>query len=85
MKRIVEDVSDEGLESFLGENVTLWCERYIYAGKLTGVNDTCVLLQDAHIVYQTGPLSEDGFEDTQKLPSDWYIQTCKIESFGRMA
>ena len=85
MKKIIEEVQGEGLESLLGEHVTLWCECYIYAGKLIGVNETCVLLSEAKIVYETGGLCESGFEDAQSLPSDWYVQTSKIESFGAMS
>lgn len=85
MKRIVETTEGSGLEALLGEKVALWCECYIYADKLIGVNDTCVMLGDAGIVYETGPLSEAGFKDFQPLPSPWYVQTSKIESFGVMS
>lgn len=85
MKKIIEDAEDSGLESLLGEDVTLWCECYIYAGKLVGVNDTYALLKDAKIVYETGPLTSPGFKDAQALPSDWFVQIAKIESFGKMS
>ena len=82
MKKIVEEVEGEGLESLLGENVTLFCLNYIYTGKLTGVNETCVLLTDPSIIYETGALDTDKWEDAQRLPHDWYIQIGSIESFG---
>jgi len=86
MKTIVETNETEGLESLLGEEVTLWCECYIYAGKLIGVNSSFVKLTDAKIVYETGPLTEKGFKDAQPLPGDsWYVQTAKIEAFGKMS
>lgn len=49
MKKLVkvEEIEGEGLLSLLGENVTLFCQIYIYSGKLIGVNDTCVLLENA--------------------------------------
>ena len=81
MKRLVE-VSDEGLEGFMGERVTLWCLNYIYTGKLVGVNDTCVKLSDAAVVYETGQLTDSEWRDAQKLPNDWYVQVSAIESFG---
>ena len=84
MKKYVE-VEGEGLSSLLGEEITVWCEAYIYAGKLMGVNDTFILLHDAKIVYETGPLNQKGFKDAQPLPSQWYVQTAKIESFGKMS
>lgn len=82
MKRLVEEVSGEGLESLLGQNVTLFCSAYIYTGKLVGVNETCVKLSDASIVYETGPLTSGGWSDAQKLPGVWYVQLSSVESFG---
>lgn len=82
MRKIVEDVEGEGLVKLMGERVTLFCANYIYTGKLVGVNDTCVLLSDAAIVYETGPFNDGAWKDAQKLPSSWYVQTSAIESFG---
>ena len=82
MKKIVEQVSGEGLEKLLGERVTLFCMNYIYTGKLIGVNDSCVLLGDAAIVYETGAFSDKAWKDAQPLPNEWYVKTASIESFG---
>ena len=82
MKKIVETVDGEGLEKLMGERVTLFCANYIYTGKLTGVNESCVLLTDAAIVYETGPFEDKQWKDAQKLPAEWYVQTSAIESFG---
>ena len=82
MKKIVEEVTTEGLEKLLGERVTIFCCRYIYTGKLVGVNDDCVLLTDCGIVYETGSLDSNDWTDMQKLPKDWYISKGSIESFG---
>ena len=82
MKKLVEIVDTEGLEKLIGERVTLFCAIYIYTGKLVGVNDSCVLLQDAAIVYETGPLTDGKWKDAQALPGDWYVTTSMIESFG---
>ena len=81
MKKIIDDVND-GLESLLGERVTFWCVNYIYTGKLVGVNDTCVKLEDAGVVYETGPLTDKEWKDMQPLPGPWYIQLSAVESFG---
>lgn len=84
MKRLIETAETSGLESLLGEHVTLWCDCYIYAGQLVGVNEDDVELQDASIVYETGPLTEPGFKDAQQLPGDsWFVRTRKIESYGK--
>ena len=80
----VVEVETEGLEILLGEKVTLFCLNYIYTGKLAGVNKTCVLLEDAAIVYETGELCSKEFKDAQKLPNSWYVQIGAIESFGKL-
>lgn len=84
MKKFVE-VTGEGLESLMGEKVAIWCERYIYAGKLIGVNTDDILLTDAKIVYDTGAIDKPGFADAQFLPCDWYVRIPKIESYGAMS
>ena len=83
MKMIVERVEAEGLEALLGEVVFVMCACYIYIGKLVGVNATCIKLEDASIVYETGEWSEKKWKDAQKLPQKFhYVQTGMIESFG---
>lgn len=82
MKKLIE-VSDEGLEGLMGEVVTLLCMNYFYTGKLTGVNDTCVQLQNPSIVYETGEWSSKSWKDAQKLPCEFiYVSTAAIEAFG---
>lgn len=82
MRKLVSEVEGEGLTKLLGERVTLFCLNYIYTGKLIGVNETCVLLEDAGIVYETGPLPDKSWKDMQKLPHEWYVQLSAVESFG---
>ena len=82
MRKIVDEIAGEGLEKLLGERVTLFCLNYIYAGKLIGVNATCVLLQDPAIVYETGPFTDPKWKDAQALPKDLYVMLACIESFG---
>ncbi len=81
MKKIVE-VSDEGLEGLLGEVVTLLCVNYFYTGKLVGVNETCVKLDNPSIIYETGEWSSKSWKDAQALPGSIYVQTAAIEAFG---
>jgi len=85
MKKLVSvtEVEGEGLEALLGEQVLLFGLNYIYAGKLSGVNDTFVQLEEASIVYETGPFNTKGYKDAQTLPGNaWYVQRGAIESFG---
>jgi hypothetical protein len=85
MKKIVEvtDVSGEGMESLLGETVIIFALNYIYTGVLKGVNSTCVLLENAGIVYETGAYTDKKFKDCQYLSAPHYIQLSAIESFGK--
>jgi hypothetical protein len=76
------EVSDEGLESLMGEIITVFCAVYIYTGKLIGVNDSCIKLQSPKIVYETGAFNEKNWKDAQALPNDLYIQLGMIEAFG---
>jgi hypothetical protein len=85
MRRIVEEVSGEGLESLLGKQVAIWCLNYIYAGKLVGVNEQDVKLEDPKVVYETGPLNSNKWQDAQDLPSPWYVRTSSIESYGEVS
>ena len=83
MKKLVSvtEVEGEGLMSLLGQRVTLFCLNYIYAGKLAGVNETCVLLEEAAIVYETGAFTDSKWKDAQGLPSPLYVMLGAIESF----
>lgn len=79
----VVEVSGEGLESLIGKKVTLFCANYFYTGKLVGVNQTCVKLADAAIVYETGSFTDKNYKDEQPLGAkEFYVQTAAIESFG---
>jgi hypothetical protein len=83
MKKIITEVAGEGLEALLGEHVMLFCANYIYCGTLAGVNQTCVLLENPKIVYETGAFEDKNYKDVQALHTDkWYVQMSAIESFG---
>jgi hypothetical protein len=83
MRQIIE-VSDEGFESLLGETVTCFCMNYFYTGKLVGVNDTCVKLDNPKIVYETGAWDNKKWADAQPLPGSIYVQLSAVEAFGLM-
>lgn len=84
MRKIVSvaEVEGEGLESLLGEKVQLWCMNYIYTGKLVGVGEDCVRLEDAGVVYETGALDADSWSDMQRVPKPLYVRIGAIESFS---
>jgi len=79
----VQEVKDEGFAALLGKNVEIFCGIYIYAGKLVGVNTTCVKLQNPHIVYETGSFVDKKYKDAQHMGREFhYVATTLIESFG---
>ena len=84
MKKLVQEVEGEGLVSLLGERITIFAANYIYTGKLVGVNKSCVKLEDAAIVYETGELTNKTWKDVQALPNDWYVKLSSVESFGEL-
>jgi hypothetical protein len=83
MKKLVTvtEVEGEGLDGLLGERVTLFCMNYIYTGDLVGVNAKFVKLENASIVYETGPLCDGKWKDAQALPKALYVMAHAIESF----
>lgn len=86
MKKLVQvqEIDGEGFDALLGERVLLMCAGYFYEGKLIGVNETFVKLDDAAIVYSTGQWSNKDYEDIQKLhQKEWYVSRGLIESFGK--
>lgn len=82
MKKLIEETDNEGLEKLLGEIVEVMCYRYIYHGKLTGVDDNEILIEDASIIFETGPYDKKDYEDIQKLGRDVYVRTASIESYS---
>ena len=83
MKKLVTEVENEGLPKLLGETVTLFCMNYFYNGKLVGVNDSCVLISDPKIIYETGSFSDKAWKDAQPMGIDeLYVHIAAIESFA---
>lgn len=78
----IVEVEGEGLQALLGKEVLIMCFNYFYAGKLIGVNDTFIKLENAHVVYETGSFALTKFKDAQKIAEEYYIQLSAIESFG---
>lgn len=77
----VVEVEGEGFLALMDQRITVFAMNYIYTGKLTGVNATCILLEDAAIVYETGAFNEPKWKDAQALPKPIYIQLAAIEAF----
>lgn len=84
MKKLVkvEEVEGEGLIGLMGKRVTFFCANYIYRGVLVGVNDDCVKLDGAQIVYETGAFDSREWKDAQAIGGSWYIERGAIESYG---
>lgn len=83
MKKLVVEDDTEGLMALLGEPIMILCMGYFYWGRLTGVNDTCVKLEDPRIVFDAGDWTKNGYDAFEKMSTDcWYVCHTQIESFG---
>jgi len=83
MKKLVIEEENEGLLSLLGDKVTIFTSGFFYTGKLVGVNETCVKLEDPAIVFETGKFSDANYKDVQSLNvKSFYVSMASIESFG---
>ena len=82
MRKIIE-LDNEGYEKLLGEQVLVFCMNYIYTGKLSGVNSDKILLDNPHIVYETGSFTDKAFKDAQKLADELFINIGSIEAIGK--
>ena len=78
MKQLIETSNESYLESLIGKPVVVWCLNYIYAGTLVGVDDDCLRLTDAKVVYETGPLS-GALQDAQSLQGDAFVMRRCVE------
>lgn len=86
MKKLVQvmEIQGEGLEKLLGETVTLFCLNYFYNGELIGINDSCVLLKNPKIIYETGSFADPKWKDIQSMNiEELYVNKSAIESFAR--
>jgi hypothetical protein len=84
MKKIITEVEGEGLTKLLGERVTLFCLSYFYNGILAGVNESCVLLREPKIIYETGDWKNKGWSDIQDMYiEELYVQVSAIEAFAK--
>lgn len=79
----VQEVKDKGFAALLGKNIEIFCGVYIYAGKLVGVNSTCVKLANPYLVYETGAFSDKRYKEAQSMNREFhYISMSLVESFG---
>ena len=83
MKKLVkvEEVEGEGLMGLMGQRITVWCLNYIYTGDLVGVNAQYIKLENAAVVYETGPLDNNKWADAQPFKNPCYVMARCIESF----
>ena len=82
MKRLVNvvETNETAFEQIMGEQITIFSLNYIYHGKLIGVNDENILLENPKIVYETGKFTDKCFKDAQSLGCDeFFIQKGTIE------
>ncbi len=88
VKKYIEKETDNPLEeggysNLIGENITVFCCRYIYYGQLIEEGEKYIKLKKPSIVYETGCFSEKKFKNIQSMNTDSFcINKDSIESFG---
>ena len=88
VKKYIEEKTDNPLEEdgyseLIGENITVFCCRYIYYGKLIAEGEGFIKLENPSIVYETGSFSKDNFETIQSMNTKTFcINKDSVESFG---
>ena len=83
MKRLITETEDDGFSPLMGEKVTLLCANYFYTGKLVGVNEAFVELEDPAIVYETGDWKAATYADVQALGCKTLrVSVAAIEAYG---
>ena len=82
---VVEE--EGGFIPLLGKKVFVQCMNYNYSGILSGVNTTCIELNDAAVVFETGSYAEMHKKmkvEEAIVKKRLYIQTGAIESFWEL-
>ena len=83
MKRLITETEDDGFSPLMGETVTLLCANYFYTGKLVGVNEAFVELEDPAVVYETGDWKAAAYADVQALGCKTLrVRVAAIEAYG---
>lgn len=77
----VVESENEGFAAFLGKRIACFCVDYIRTGKLVGINDKFIKLEDAGIVYETGELKAKSYKDLQETGKDMYVMIRAITHF----
>lgn len=78
---VVKNDKLEAIESYLGKRVTIFAMVYIYTGDLIAIDKVWAKLENAAIVYETGPFTEKEWKDAQKLPKPVLVRLSSVESF----
>lgn len=80
----VVEVKGEGFHALLGKHIIVLCANYNYAGKLVGINDINIKLEDCVLVYNTGAWKDQDWnyaEQPNTKDGTGYVQIGAIESF----
>ena len=81
MKKLISE-EEVGLERHLGQRILFFCARYNYCGKLVGVSEDEFVLEDAKIVFSTGDLKSDTWEEAEApVKSAFSVMKQAVESY----
>jgi hypothetical protein len=88
VKKYIEETTgnpleEDGYSELIGKNITVFCCRYTYYGKLIEEGKNFIKLQNPNKVYETGCFTEKKFKDIQSLNTKTFsINKDSVESFG---
>jgi hypothetical protein len=83
MQVLVKNEENEGLVSLMGKNIEVQTGLFIYAGKLVGVNDICIKLDNAYTVFETGEFKNKKYKDAQARSNPvLYVMVVNIIAFN---
>ena len=81
--KVLVDTTKDSLEGLMGSNVTFYCTRYIYWGKLVGLTENYAVLENPKFVYETGSFDSKDWKTAHALPEKhWHVMLHSVESFG---
>ena len=68
---------------FIGtdQKFTFICTNYIYSGQIENISKDTVVSKNAQIIFETGPINQKGWRNSEDFPHLLFIARQSIESY----
>lgn len=83
-RSLPEGTKTTGLSELVGYRVLLMCANYFYEGVLVHIDETDAILDEAAIIYDTGPWNQikiSGWKNRQLLLGQHGVKLQAVESY----